>query len=73
MTTLIDTEQDLTRGRFNFAASRLIADARKNDGARDPIPQIGRDIVFEDALGPVFEVRALGPVERPPMLPIIRK
>jgi hypothetical protein len=27
----------------------------------------------EDALGPVFEVRALGPVERPPMLPIIGK
>jgi nucleotide-binding universal stress UspA family protein len=28
---------------------------------------------FEDAMGPVFEVRALGPVERPPLLPIIGK
>ncbi|MFL5333743.1 MAG: hypothetical protein ACJ8H8_11310, partial [Geminicoccaceae bacterium] len=27
--------------------------------------------ILKDAMGPVFEVRALGPVERPPMLPIL--
>jgi len=70
LTNAIDILQVLAR-RLQDPAMRRRAAETAEHLQRSIDGEAGR--ALEDAMGPMFEVRALGPVERPPMLPIIGK